>query len=202
MRMLQNIPNILTVTRILLTPVFGYFLLQNSYPSRWIAIGLFFIASVTDWYDGYFARKYNFTTRLGQFLDPIADKVLVSTALIIYAQVNYIYWWMVIVIILRDVIVTGLRMYALSHGKSIITSSFAKWKTFIQMGYIFFLMVYLAIPNLPDLHLQHNMADIYNGSIIVASIVVFLTIFSGIHYLYYNRSHVSEIFIRLFRRLF
>lgn len=195
--MLSKIPNILTVLRIFLTPVFAFFFLQKTPNSDICAAIFFFLAASTDWYDGYLARRINQTTRLGQFLDPIADKILVLTALALFAFKGYVYWWMINIIILRDLLVTSLRLYALQHGKSIITSSFAKWKTFIQMGFVFALIIYLNIPNLPDLHLTYSAADWKLWTTITAFIVVLLTTASGFHYLYFNRSHVIEIFKRL-----
>lgn len=160
------------------------------------------MAAATDWYDGYLARRINHTTRLGQFLDPIADKVLVLTAMAMFAIKNYVYWWMIIIIIIRDVLITSLRLYALQHGKSIITSSFAKWKTFIQMGFIFAVIIYINIPGAPDIHLSYTRSDWVLWTTISAIIVVLLTFASGIHYLYFNRSHLIEIFKRLTQRWF
>ncbi|MCB0283219.1 MAG: CDP-diacylglycerol--glycerol-3-phosphate 3-phosphatidyltransferase [Calditrichaeota bacterium] len=200
--MLSNIPNILTIIRILLTPVFAYFFISTASNSSIYAALFFFMAAATDWYDGYLARRINHTTRLGQFLDPIADKVLVLTAMAMFAIKNYVYWWMIIIIIIRDVLITSLRLYALQHGKSIITSSFAKWKTFIQMGFIFAVIIYINIPGAPDIHLSYTRSDWVLWTTISAIIVVLLTFASGIHYLYFNRSHLIEIFKRLTQRWF
>lgn len=200
--MFSNIPNILTIIRILLTPVFVYFFINSDSQSTMYAALVFFMAAATDWYDGYLARRINHTTRLGQFLDPIADKVLVLTAMAMFAIKNYVYWWMIIIIIIRDVLITSLRLYALQHGKSIITSSFAKWKTFIQMGFIFAMIIYLNVPGLPDIHLSYTRSDWMLWTTISAFIVVLLTFASGAHYLYFNRSHLIEIFKRLTQRWF
>ena len=200
--MLYFIPNILTILRIILTPFFAFFFIQTGPNTSIIAALFFFLAAATDWCDGYLARRINHTTRLGQFLDPIADKILVLTALFLFAIKGFVYWWMIIIIIIRDVVVTSLRLYALYRGKSIITSSFAKWKTFIQMGFVFAVIIYLNLNGLPDIHLQYSARDWLLWTTITACIVVILTTASGIHYLYYNRSHTIEIFKRLTKRWF
>jgi len=196
------IPNLLTIIRILLTPVFVYFFIQEQQSAQYIATSVFFVASFTDWLDGKIARKMHQTTRLGQFLDPIADKILVSSALVMFAFKNYLYLWMMIVIILRDFLITALRMYALYRGKVIITSSFAKWKTFFQMGFVFAMLLYLLIPNAPDITLTYSGSDWLLWSTLAAMIVVILTTASGIHYIFYNRIHIKEIYKRLTHRWF
>ena len=191
------IPNTLTISRILLTPFFAYYFMQEIPEDKLVATIIFFIAAFTDWLDGYLARKLGYSTRVGQFLDPVADKILVSTALAVLAYTNYIYLWMVLIIIIRDVLLTALRIYAMQHGKVIITSSFAKWKTFFQMGYLFVILIYLNFPGLPDIKLLYSVKDYLMWSTISAAFVTLLTIASGIHYIYYNRSHIIEIFRRL-----
>jgi len=138
-----TVPNQLTILRIILTPLFLYFFVQNSMVDKLIGTIIFSLAAGTDWYDGYIARKLNIVTRWGQFMDPLADKILISTALIAFAYLGYLYWWMVITIIFRDFLITSLRMYALQRGKSIVTSYLAKVKTFIQMIAVFILLLYL-----------------------------------------------------------
>jgi len=197
-----NYPNYLTFLRIVITPFFIYYFLSSSADAPLIATLLFFFASFTDWLDGKLARKLNLTTRVGQFLDPIADKVLVSSALLCMAYLNYVYTWMVLLIVGRDILITGLRMYALQHGKVIITTTFAKWKTFVQMAFVLIMILYLAIPRLPDIHLQYVWDDWLHWPTIFAFIVVLLTTASGIHYLVFNRVHVIEIYRRVTRFFF
>ncbi len=195
-----NFPNILTIIRILLTPVFIYLFLYVPESGKFYAALLFFLAALTDWYDGYLARRMNMTTRLGQFLDPIADKILISSALYLFALEGYVFYWIVFTIIARDVVVTALRIYALHHGKPIITSTLAKWKTFAQMGYVMFMILYLAWPGAPDIHLSHTSDDWYTPGTLAALFVTLLTTLSGIHYLVYNRTHLNEIFKRVTRK--
>jgi CDP-diacylglycerol--glycerol-3-phosphate 3-phosphatidyltransferase len=197
--MLPKIPNILTSIRILLTPLFAYFLIQEEKTGNIIAISIYFIASATDWLDGYLARRINHTTRLGQFLDPVADKVLVSTALFLFAYLDYIYLWMVFVIVFRDFALTGLRIYALQNGRVIITSSFAKWKTFIQMGFVFAMLIYFVIPDIVPFKLTYTFEDYFYWPTQTALIVVLLTVASGIHYIIYNMQHLTEIYNRIMK---
>ena len=129
-----TIPNQLTILRILLTPVFLYLFVQESADQQLAGTIVFFIASFTDWYDGYIARKLNIVSRWGQFMDPLADKILISAAFFVLAYLKILFWWMVWIIVIRDFLITFLRIFALNMGKSVVTSTFAKWKTFSQMA--------------------------------------------------------------------
>jgi CDP-diacylglycerol--glycerol-3-phosphate 3-phosphatidyltransferase len=157
---------------------------------------IFSLAAATDWYDGYIARKLNIVSRWGQFMDPLADKILISAALVAFAYLGYVYWWMVILIVARDFIVTFLRMYALHRGKSIVTSYPAKVKTFVQMVVVFILLIYLSIPNAGIYYLDNYPPDYSYWISILMLIVTTLTVFSGLQYLIENRSHVTEIIKR------
>ena len=191
-----SIPNQLTILRIILTPLFLYLFLQESTQGIFFGTITFFIAAATDWYDGYVARKLNIITRWGQFMDPLADKILISSALFIFAYLGYLYWWMVTAIIIRDFAITFLRLYALHHGKSIVTSYFAKWKTFIQMTAVFCLLVFLNIPQ-ADIHHLDNYPPPYTHWIsILYLLVTIITVITGIQYLVENRMHLYELFKR------
>lgn len=193
-----TVPNQLTIIRIILTPVFIFYMLKNDQSSLLIASIVFFVASLTDWYDGYIARRFHQTSRWGQFMDPLADKILVSSALAVFAWLDYIYWWMVILVIIRDLLITLLRSFAIYIGKPIITSVLAKWKTFLQMGFVFALIIYLNIPGLPELKLSLQEQPYFIWTTISFSVVVILTTLSGIIYLIVNRSHWIELFRRAF----
>ncbi len=188
-----TIPNQLTIIRIILTPVFVFLFIDNDPVYRLIASIVFFIAAFTDWYDGYYARRFQSVSRWGQFMDPLADKILVSSALIVFAYMEYVYWWMIFIIIGRDALITYLRSFALHIGKPIITSVVAKWKTFVQMGFILGFLIYINIPGLPSVHLNDTIHPWLLWTTITLSVVVGLTLFSGIHYLIVNRSHLIEL---------
>jgi CDP-diacylglycerol--glycerol-3-phosphate 3-phosphatidyltransferase len=194
-------PNQLTILRILLTPVFVAFFVKGGQTNVLIASVVYLLASVTDWYDGYMARRLQMVTRWGQFMDPLADKLLVSSALIVLAYENYLEWWMVVLVILRDFIVTGLRSFALYIGKPIITSVLAKWKTFVQMAFIFALLIYINIPGLPEIRLNKVAHPYQVWTTWVMLVVVLLTVISGVQYLIVNREHIFELFKRVYYAL-
>jgi len=194
-----TLPNQLTILRIILTPVFIYFMSGSTAQSTLIGSIIFLVAAATDWYDGYIARRFNWITRWGQFMDPLADKILSAAALCIFAHLGYLYWWMVIVMIVRDFIVTFLRIFALQLGKSIVTSFLAKVKTFIEMAAILILLGYL---NLPQAYIRPVQAypPAYTHWISLLFLAVtLLTVFTGIQYLIENRSHLQELFNRTLR---
>jgi CDP-diacylglycerol--glycerol-3-phosphate 3-phosphatidyltransferase len=142
-----TIPNQLTILRIGLTPLFVYFFLKETPFYQLMAAIVYIFASITDWYDGWYARHFGVITRWGQFMDPLADKFLVSAALILFAWMNYVIWWMVWIIVLRDILVTVMRIYAIQKGRPIVTSQIAKWKTFSQMTIILIILVFLNVLN-------------------------------------------------------
>lgn len=188
-----NIPNQLTIIRIILTPFFIFLFIEDAPVYKLAAAIIFFVAAFTDWYDGYFARRFQSVTRWGQFMDPLADKILISSALFVFAYSDYVYWWMIIIIIARDALVTYLRSFALHIGKPIITSVVAKWKTFLQMSFVFAVLIYINIPGLPSVNFNDVAYPWRLWTTWTLAIVTGLTIFSGIHYLIVNRSHLIEL---------
>ncbi|MBD3217876.1 MAG: CDP-diacylglycerol--glycerol-3-phosphate 3-phosphatidyltransferase [candidate division Zixibacteria bacterium] len=129
----MNWPNRLTLTRILLAPVFMiFFLIEGVWP-RLVALIVFIVAAVTDMVDGWIARKYNITTGFGKFMDPLADKILASIALIAFVMLDYCKAWMVLPIIIREFFIMGLRSLAAYKGMVITPTWWAKLKTFMQM---------------------------------------------------------------------
>lgn len=202
-RMKQNqkftIPNQLTLLRIFLTPLFIILFLKKNPYDQLIATIVFVMASVTDWYDGWYARKFGVVSRWGQFMDPLADKILVSSALIIFVILDYVYAWMVWVIIIRDFLVTGLRMYALYIGKPIITHILAKWKTMLQMVTVFLILAFINWRNLYSDNLESYHPRYFDIIGIPMVIVTLLTVISGIIYLFENREVVLNILKKLFR---
>ena len=197
--MVFNIPNQLTIIRIILTPVFVYLFIQESEGYKLAGSIIFIVAAFTDWYDGYFARRFQSVSRWGQFMDPLADKILVSSAFLVFSYTNYIFWWMTILIIFRDALITSLRSFAMAIGKPIITSVFAKWKTFLQMAFVFALLIYLNIPGLPDVRLDKTGTPWLLWTTLCLSAVLFLNLFSGIQYLIVNRSHLQELGRRIMK---
>ena len=184
----MNVPNKITLSRIFLIPIF---IILMSIPITWgeweigeselpvthfVAALLFIIAAATDWVDGHYARKYNLVTNLGKFLDPLADKLLVSAALIILVEMGVAPAWVVIIIISREFAVTGLRLVAAGEGIVLAAGSMGKLKTATQM---------IAIAVL----LLHNFPFSYIGfpfGIIMLYISLFFTVYSGIEYFVKN----------------
>lgn len=129
-----NLANNLTLTRIVIVPILiVIFLYSTSKTSCLIAALIFALAALTDWLDGYIARKQNLITSLGQFLDPLADKLLVSVTLIMLVSLDRVPAWMVVIIIAREVAITGLRIAAVREGIVIASSKWAKYKTAFQL---------------------------------------------------------------------
>lgn len=129
-----NLPNFLTILRIIMIPFFLYYLFSQHPRDRFIALAIFFVASVTDFFDGYLARKWKQESPLGRFLDPLADKALVIATLVMFILLDQaVPLWMVIVIILRDMLVTLMRYLAIRKGTEIRTTRLGKAKTMFQM---------------------------------------------------------------------
>ena len=146
----MNLPNKLTLARVIMIPLFVVFLLADFGwgCEKWIALGLFAAASATDFLDGYIARKNNLITTFGKFMDPLADKLLVTSAMICLTGLGILPAWVSIIIIAREFTISGFRLVAADHRVVIAASMWGKWKTFIQM-----IMVMLMIVNLPELEI-------------------------------------------------
>ena len=177
----MNLPNKLTTLRVIMIPFFVFFLLwQNgeNYTFRMIALALFIIASLTDLLDGKIARKYNLVTNFGKFMDPLADKLLVCSALICLIELNALPAWMVIIIISREFIISGLRLIASDNGVVIAASYWGKFKTTFQM-----VSVVLLILDIPALAFVTT---------ICVWIALVLTIVSLVDYIYKNHKILTE----------
>ena len=170
----MNLPNKLTIFRVILIPFFIIFLLIpiTSY-DKWIAL-----ASLTDLLDGKIARKYNLVTNFGKFMDPLADKLLVCSALICLIELNKIPSWMVIIIIAREFIISGFRLVAADNGVVIAASYWGKFKTTFQMVAVCLLIA--------DLEMLNVITQI------ILWIAVVLTVVSLIDYLIKNKNVMKE----------
>ena len=177
----MNLPNKLTTLRVIMIPFFVFFLLwQNgeNQTFRMIALALFIIASLTDLLDGKIARKYNLVTNFGKFMDPLADKLLVCSALICLIELNALPAWMVIIIISREFIISGFRLIASDNGVVIAASYWGKFKTTFQM-----VSVVLLILDIPALAFVTT---------ICVWIALLLTIVSLVDYIYKNHKILTE----------
>ena len=141
----MNLPNKLTILRAIMIPFFLVFLYMSPGWSKWVALGIFIAASLTDMLDGKIARKYNLVTNFGKFMDPLADKLLVCSALIALSDLKRIPAWIVIVIIARDFIISGFRLIAAEKGIVIAAGWWGKIKTTVQMIMVGFLIADLKV---------------------------------------------------------
>ncbi len=177
----MNLPNKLTTLRVIMIPFFVFFLLWQNGENRafrMIALALFIIASLTDLLDGKIARKYNLVTNFGKFMDPLADKLLVCSALICLIELKALPAWMVVIIISREFIISGFRLIASDNGVVIAASYWGKFKTTFQM-----ISVVLLILNVQMLSLVTN---------ICVWISLILTIVSLVDYIYKNHKILTE----------
>ncbi|MDY6333608.1 MAG: CDP-diacylglycerol--glycerol-3-phosphate 3-phosphatidyltransferase [Lachnospiraceae bacterium] len=170
----MNLPNKLTMLRVIMIPFFVFFMLTNvtGPNSQWIALVIFIAASLTDMLDGKIARKYHLITDFGKFMDPLADKMLVISAMICLVSIDRIPAWIVIVIVAREFIISGFRLIAADKGVVIAASYWGKFKTVFQMA-----MVILMIADIPALSVLTQ---------IVMWIALALTVISLIDYLRKN----------------
>lgn len=148
---MKYVPNAITISRIVVTPLVLAALLTNTLWGHASALFLFVLAAISDYVDGRLAREYEVHSRLGQFLDPFADKVLVlGTFITLWWLVPEIVpWWAVALIALRDAMVTGMRTWAETHGRSIPTLRIAKWKTTVQLVFLIGMLVVFTATKLP-----------------------------------------------------
>ena len=139
----MNTPNKLTVARMILVPFLVVFMLTGwgGEANRWICLAIFVAASVTDWFDGHLARKYNLITNFGKFMDPLADKLLVCSAMICMIELDRLPAWVVIIIIGREFIISGFRLIAAENGVVIAANYWGKFTTVSQMIMIILLIV-------------------------------------------------------------
>ena len=177
---MMNLPNKLTVLRVIMIPFFVFFMLTDyaGANSKWIALAIFILASLTDMLDGQIARKYNLVTNLGKFMDPLADKLLVVAALICLVETGKLAAWIVIIITSREFIISGFRLIASDNGVVLAASYWGKFKTVFQM-----VMVCLMIADIAQLALLTT---------IVMWIAVALTIISLIDYVVKNKHVMKE----------
>ena len=178
-----NLPNILTMTRIAAIPLLAVLLMSPSRPAGFWAAAVFSLASVTDWLDGYLARRMGIVTIFGKFLDPIADKLIVMAALIMILPFGRVPAWMVLVILGREIIITGLRGIASSEGIVIQASNLGKFKTIFQLVAIIGLLLHYDYNWLFGIKHQLVQVNMHNVGMFFLWIATLLTVWSGVDYL-------------------
>ena len=182
----MNLPNKLTLLRVILIPLFMILFLNCGTVGLYLALVTFVLAAVTDFFDGQIARRTNSVTTFGKLMDPMADKLLTLGALVCFlaADVPYINAWVLIIIIARELIVTGMRMLALEQNRVISASFFGKLKTVSQ-----FSMIIAAIINQIIMVGKDPMQGGFGNFLVMILVIisVVLTVLSGIDYVYKNR---------------
>lgn len=190
----MNIPNQITISRILLIPIFMVFLLLDfgwgsftllgaDIPvSHFIAAVIFIIAAATDWLDGYYARKYNLVTNMGKFLDPLADKLLITAAFVGLVGLDMFPAWAAVVILSREFAVTGLRLVASGSGEVIAASIWGKWKTVSQIIAAAALLLHNVLFELIS----------FPFATIMIYVAVIMTVFSGVDYFVKNKHVITD----------
>lgn len=178
----MNLPNKLTIFRVILIPFFVFFLLAPYFPGygKYIATAIFIVASLTDLADGKIARKYNLVTNFGKFMDPLADKLLVCSAMICLVETKQLAAWIVIIIIAREFIISGFRLVASDNGVVIAASYWGKFKTTFQMLMIIALIL--------------NFDNYYWGILetLLIWVALILTIVSLLDYVVKNKDVLKE----------
>jgi len=192
---MMAIPNILTVMRIFLTPIFIICLCSDCFGAQLWALVSVIVASITDAYDGYLARKNNMVTDTGRVLDPLADKILVSSAFISFSIMGLIDIWMVALIIFRDLFVMGLRLLMSRRGFIMITSKISKSKTAVQIGIIIFTLLFLTLKGFNWVLLKDYLIFINEYQLVyyLTMIAVIFTVYTGYTYIQENRKAIQEI---------
>lgn len=199
----MNLPNKLTLSRVIMVPFFVVFILlvPKFLYFKWIALAIFVIASLTDLLDGKIARKYNLVTNFGKFMDPLADKLLVCSALIAMSSLGVIPAWITIVIIAREFIISGFRLIAAEKGVVIAASMWGKWKTTFQMVMLCVQMVvmdqYVSVNGNIAANGLYVVTPFYRGLMMIGSITMYialiLTVVSLIDYLLKNKDVLKDV---------
>ncbi len=191
----MNLPNMLTIFRIFLTFGFIFFLYQPGLMSKILALGVFTLAAITDFFDGYFARKYNLISAFGKIMDPIADKFLMLSAFFIFTQMHLMGMWMFIVIFAREIIVTGLRLWAVGRGRTLAAEGAGKLKTVLQIVSAYLIMILIVLAQL-DINTQwygNALSVLASGTYIFMLGVVGVTLWSGLSFIVNNRKEIFYV---------
>lgn len=186
----MNLPNRLTISRVILTFAFIYFISQNGLAPMIVAALVFTLASLTDYYDGYLAKKYNLISDFGKLMDPIADKFLMLAAFLAFVRMQIVADWMVVLILGREIIVTSLRLFAMTKGKVLAAEKAGKHKTVSQIVAIFSILGFIIFKEVLTLFDKWSLSiETWwrCGIDILMLVTLSLTLISGASYLWNNR---------------
>ena len=191
----KSLPNILSSSRLILAPIFFLLFVQEDLVWRGISLVVFTVAALTDFFDGYYARKYGVESTLGIFLDPLADKFLTFAGFVClpFVDASQFVWWAIILIVIRDVTITLLRIYSDRQGIVMQTRKTAKIKTATQMGYLYLALLLGFLILIPGTTADVVRA-IFSTNILYWGLVAVtaITVYSGVEYLYVNRNLFSS----------
>ena len=193
------LPNQLTILRIILSPIFFILFLSPEPLFKQISLAVFIIAALSDWYDGWLARKFNYISEWGKFMDPLADKILTSAAFLGFAFVGLLEWWMVVIVLTRDFTITILRVYADKKDLIFTTSNYAKFKTMLQLVFLYYLLIIYVLSFTPELN--SRFADIFNILLDVGMIyymmllITAVTVHTGFLYIQKNINLIKKLFL-------
>lgn len=191
----MTLPNQLTILRIILTPIFVLLFVSELLILKRVSVFVFAIAALTDLYDGWIARKTGKVTRWGIFLDPLADKILTSAAFVAFAWLGMVGWWMVWIIVVRNISITLLRSFAELRGQTLHTNFSAKVKTFAQMIFICGVLLAIALRN-SNPELLPVISFILQKDVLYYSmlVVTIITLGTGVQYVIENFKMIHSSF--------
>jgi CDP-diacylglycerol---glycerol-3-phosphate 3-phosphatidyltransferase len=192
----MNLPNKITITRIILTFAFMACLFSKGLTAKSMALGIFVVAAISDYLDGLIAKKFNITSDFGKIMDPVADKILTIAAFMAFVEMKLIPAWMVVVIVLRELLITSIRLRALASRDILHSGWVGKYKTFSQMFSIFVILAFLVIREAGGQTFDFWTASFeyrYRQFIFILMLItVALTIVSGVSYLAGNKSYLLK----------
>ena len=188
---MSRLPNILTVLRIVLAVFFVIFITQESLTGVVTAAVIFFLASLTDYYDGYFAKKHKVFSNFGVIRDPIADIVLILAAFFIFMQMELVPEWMFLIIFVREVVVTGSRLMAMRKGRVIAAEKAGKYKTVSQMVAVSVILLFIILEKsaLSSRWTPQDFSLWHSRILVLMLVAVILTVYSGVQYFGNKRKH-------------
>ena len=191
----MNLPNALTVIRIFLTFIFIFLYSQEGVQPKLLAIIVFTLASLTDFLDGFIARKYNLISRFGKIMDPIADKFLLLSAFYLFTQMRLIAVWIFSLIFAREAVVTGFRLVAMRRGAALAAEEAGKIKTVLQIVLVYSIIIFTILIQLNIYTPEYRaiLAGFLNGIHVLIYCVLFITLWSGIMFLFNNRKEIFYV---------
>ena len=192
----MNLANRLTISRILLTFVFMFFLFCNGLWPKAISLVVFILAALSDYFDGMIAQRMNMVTDFGRLMDPIADKILVLAAFAAFVQLQLIDAWMFVIIVSREILITSMRLFALNKGKVLSAARAGKHKTVLQMVVIFTILGFILFKEVILKYYTWNPAwekVFRQGIFFLMLVTVGLTLYSGLAYLWGNRKVITRL---------